>query len=246
MAGLVAAAELRGLGAEPEVWEKGDRLGGSMALSTGMIWRYRRFEDFRAECPGGDERLQRLVYDHLDDDVDWLESLGVPVRSRETGNPRTKGRHFEPAGLVATLSRAAGPEIHVGRSVRELPDAPVILACGGFAASRDLVRSHITPEADSLLLRAAPWSTGDGLRLGRRAGASVSDGMDQFYGRAMPAPPARIEERQFVDAVQLYAHHATVRNAAGDVYEARTWSEVDVVQWMARQPGARAWFTVAT
>jgi hypothetical protein len=121
----------------------------------------------------------------------------------------------------------------------------VILACGGFAANRELVRRHITPEADSLLLRASPWSTGDGLRLGRAAGAGLSPGLDEFYGRAMPAPPARIEEHQFVEAVQLYARHATVRNSAGDHYQARTWSEVDVVQWMARQPRARAWFTVS-
>ena len=43
---------------------------------------------------------------------------------------------------------------------------------------------------------------------------------------------------------QLYATHATVRNAHGDVYEPRTWSEIDVVQWTARQPGARAWYEV--
>src|SRR5207247_7550582 len=30
----------------------------------------------------------------------------------------------------------------------------------------------------------------------------------------------------------------------GERYEAQTWSEVDVVQWTARQPGARAWYRV--
>ena len=244
MAGLVAAAELRRLGAEPEVLEKGDRLGGSMALSTGMIWRYRRFEEFRAECPQGDERLQRLVSEHLDRDLDWLESLGAPVRSGETGNPRTVGRHFDPAGLVRALGGAAGPRVRLGRAVTELPDRPLILACGGFAASRELVRRHITPEADGLLVRASPWSTGDGLRLGGAGGASLSGGMDEFYGRAMPVVPATIDESQFVAGVQLYAHHATVRNASGETYQARTWSEVDVVQWMARQPEGRAWFEV--
>jgi succinate dehydrogenase/fumarate reductase flavoprotein subunit len=33
-------------------------------------------------------------------------------------------------------------------------------------------------------------------------------------------------------------------NANGDVYAAKTWSEIDVAQWTARQPGARAWFRV--
>ena len=46
------------LGAEPVVLEKGDRPGGSMLLSSGVIWRYRTVEEFRAECPGGDPDLQ--------------------------------------------------------------------------------------------------------------------------------------------------------------------------------------------
>ena len=69
--------------------------------------------------------------------------------------------------------------------------------------------------------------------------------MDEFYGRAMPAPPARVDESQFVELAQLYAHHATVENVAGERYVPRTWSEIDVVQWAARQPGARVRFRVS-
>src|SRR4029077_3628003 len=60
MAGLCAAASARELGADPAVYEKGDRPGGSMLLSSCVVWRYRTLEDFRAECPGGDVALQRL------------------------------------------------------------------------------------------------------------------------------------------------------------------------------------------
>jgi hypothetical protein len=94
------------------------------------------------------------------------------------------------------------------------------------------------------MLRSAPGSTGDGLRLGLAAGAGTSHGLDQFYGRNMPAPPARVEPSDFVALAQLYARHAEVRNAHGERYEPRTWSEIDVVQWTARQPGARAWYRV--
>ena len=96
LAGLAAAARARELGAEPVVLEKGSRAGGSMLLSSGVIWRYRSFEEFRAQCPAGDERLQRLVFDALDEGLEWLESLGAPVVERETGNPltRTKPRPF--------------------------------------------------------------------------------------------------------------------------------------------------------
>ena len=119
-----------------------------------------------------------------------------------------------------------------------------MLATGGFQADRELVRRHVTPEGGSMLLRATPWSTGDGLRLGLEAGAATSAGLDEFYGRNMPAPPARIEERDFVRLAQLYARHATVRNRDGEVFETRTWSEIDAVQWTARQPGARACYAV--
>ena len=78
--------------------EKGTRAGGSMLLSSGVIWRYRTFEEFRAQCPGGDERLQRLVFDRLDEGLEWLESLGAPVVARETGNPLTTGVRFDPEG----------------------------------------------------------------------------------------------------------------------------------------------------
>src|SRR5204862_7318275 len=72
-----------------------------------------------------------------------------------------------------------------------------------------------------------------------------SAGMDELYGRNMPAPPARIAETDFVRLSQLYARHATVTNARGERYQAHTWSETDVLQWTARQPRARAWFSVA-
>src|SRR5215472_14065687 len=108
MAGLCAAARARELGASPTVLEKGDRLGGSMLLSSGVVWRYRTFDDFRRECPEGDPRLQRVIVERLDDALDWLVSLGAPVVRRETRNPRTTGRRFDPRGLTDVLARAAG------------------------------------------------------------------------------------------------------------------------------------------
>jgi fumarate reductase flavoprotein subunit len=259
MAGLVAAAEARALGAEPVVLEKLSRPGGSMRLSSGVVWRHRELERFLAECPDGDERLQRLLFERLDDDLSWLESLGAPVVERETGNPLTSGTRFEPQGLTGALVAAAGgtvssggspaaasPGVHLGAPLHEPPaGVPLVLATGGFAASRDLLREHVTPEADHAFLRAAPGSSGDGLRIGLAAGGSASAGLDQVYARAMPAPPARIAEGDLVRLSQLYARHAEVTNEHGERYETATWSEIDVAQWQLRQPRARAWFTVA-
>jgi fumarate reductase flavoprotein subunit len=247
MAGLVAAAEARRLGAAPAVCEKLDRPGGSMRLSSGVIWRHRDFDRFRAECPGGDPELQRLLFERLDADLRWLESLGAPVLARSTGNLLTSGVRFDPEGLTRTLVDAAGgmAGVRLASPLRELSGAhPVVLATGGFAANHALVREHVTSEADHLLLRAAPGASGDGLRLGIAAGAEAGPGLDEVYARAMPAPPASVEPGDFVRLTQLYAKHAVVTNERGNAHKNATWSEIDTAQWMARQPRARAWFRV--
>ncbi len=246
LAGLVAAAEARRLGATPVVFEKLDRPGGSMRLSSGVVWRHRELERFRAECPGGDPVLQRLLFERLDDDLRWVESLGAPVVERATGNALTTGVRFDPERLTSALVEAAG-DVRLSAPVRELPDSgpAIILATGGFGAGRELLREHVTSEADHVLVRAAPGSTGDGLRLGLAAGARPSAGLGDVYARAMPAPPARVQPAQFVALSQLYATHAEVTNERGERHVTATWSEVDTAQWMARQPRARAWFRVA-
>ena len=244
MAGLSAAVRARELGADVVFHEKGTRPGGSMLLSGGFVFRYREWERFRDECPDGDPELQRLVWERLDDALAWLESLGAPVAEWETGNPLTTGLRFDNRGLVDVLVRRAG-DVRLGSALDELPgDAPVILATGGFQGDRELVREHVTPEADTLVLRSNPWSTGDGLRLGLAAGGGTSAGLGEFWGRAMPAPPAWITEETYRPLSQTYGRFARITNQHDEVYEARTWSEIDVAQWIARQPRGRAWFAV--
>ena len=164
MAGLCAAARARELGLDAVVYEKGDRVGGSMLLSSCVVWRYRDLATFREQCPGGDEELQREVLERLDDGLAWLRGLGADVVWEETGNPLTVGLRFDPRSLTDVLARAAG-EIRLGEAVPEDAE-PLLLATGGFQGDRELVREHVHPGGE-LLLRANPWSAGDGLRLGQ-------------------------------------------------------------------------------
>jgi fumarate reductase flavoprotein subunit len=236
MGGLVAAARARELGGQPVVLEKGNRPGGSMLLSSGVIWRYRTLEDFLAECPGGDPGLQRLIVEHLDDALEWLEALGAPVVEHSTGNPRTVGKRFDPRGLTEVLSRATG-EIRLETPLAELR-GPTILATGGFPTS--------LAERLGLLVRSNQWSSGDGMRLARELGAAIVGDLDEFYGRNMPAPPAQITEDRFVELAQLYGAHALVVNERGEEFarEPLSWSETDLVQATAQQPNGRAWYVV--
>ena len=234
MAGLVAAARLRELGHEPIVLEKGTRAGGSMLLSSCVVWRHLDWGAFRAECPGGDERLQRLIWERLDDALAWLESLGAEPVWRDTENPLTTGRRYDPRALTALLAAAAG-DVDLETPLAVDADPPVLLATGGFGAR--LARER------GLLLRANPWSEGDGLDYAEARGAATTAGMDEFYGRVMPAPPARIREEDFVPLAQLYGREARV--FTDDWREitppAVAWHENDLAQLI----DPRAWYVVA-
>src|SRR3954470_2162160 len=96
MAGLCAAVRATELGARPVVLEKGARAGGSMLLSSCVVWCYREWDEFRRQCPAGDEALQRLVWEGFDDAIAWLRARGAPVVSERTGNPLTTGVRFDP------------------------------------------------------------------------------------------------------------------------------------------------------
>ena len=229
MAGLCAAARARDLGAQPIVYEKGRRAGGSMLLSSGFVWRFRSVDIHLEECPGADESLVRAIVEQFDDALDWLESIGVELLTRETGNPLTTGARFDPTQLVQTLAR----DIRLGETTTE----PTILATGGFPVG--LAREK------GLMLRANPWSEGDGLELGLGRGATTVGDLDEFFGRAMPAVD-RIEEEDFVRLTQLYGQYATVKSKYGDErFEGPpAWSENDLVQEVARWRGGLAWYTV--
>jgi putative NAD(P)-binding protein/FAD binding domain-containing protein len=233
MAGLVAATRLRQLGHEPHLLEKGGRVGGSMLLSSCVVWRHLEWERFREECPRGDEDLQRLIWERLDDGLAWLESLGAESVWRDTENPLTTGRRYDPRALTRLLAQTADVELET-----PLPgdaEPPVLLATGGFPArlAREL----------GLLLRANPWSDGDGLDFALARGAATVPGMDEFYGRVMPAPPARIEEHDFVPLAQLYGREARIfSDDWREITPAQVaWHENDLAQLV----GPRAWYVVS-
>ncbi|MDX6465385.1 MAG: hypothetical protein QOI27_425 [Gaiellaceae bacterium] len=127
-----------------------------MLLSSCVVWRHLEWDEFRAECPGGDERLQRAIWERLDDALEWLVSLGAEPVWHDTENPRTTGKRFDPRALTALLAR----DVELETPLRAEPDGPLVLATGGFGKR--------LAEQQGLLLRANPWSDGAGLEHARR------------------------------------------------------------------------------
>jgi fumarate reductase flavoprotein subunit len=230
MAGLVCAARARELGLRPRLIEKGTRPGGSMLLSSCVIWRHIDWDGFRAECPGGDEVLQRLIWERLDDALDWLVSIGAEPVWEDTENPRTTGKRFDPHALTRLLAH----DVELETPLPEDAGGPLVLATGGWGKA--------LAEQLGLLLRANPWSDGGGIRYATARGAETSSGAEQFYGRVMPAPPARIGEQDFVPLSQLYGSWARVYTEEGrEITPSRVaWHESDLAQLI----GPRAWFVL--
>ena len=119
----------------------------------------------------------------------------------------------------------------VGRSSPE-GDGPLLVATGGYSVR--LARER------GLLVRSNPWSEGDGIRLALARGAAEAPS-GEFYGRAMPGP---VREEQFVAASQLYGRLARRVNDRGEEFfrGEPSWSENDLAQAIADQPGGRAWY----
>jgi fumarate reductase flavoprotein subunit len=212
--------------------------------------------------------LQGIILERLEPGLEWLEDLGVPALTRDTGNPLTFGARFDPKRTVATLADlivGSGGRILPGTALRSLLRGPgdriegvrvssgrteradaVILASGGFAGNPGLVGRHIIRGAGRMRLRAHPWSTGDGFLAALEAGALASAGLDEFYGRNLPAPPARVAPEEFVEVSQLYGRYAVAINRNGERYadEGADWSETALTRATARQPDLRAWYVV--
>ena len=95
-------------------------------------------------------------------------------------------------------------------------------------------------------VRAHQRSTGDGFLAALERGALASAGLDEFYGRNLPAPPANFPPERFVEVSQLYGRHAVAVNAGGERYadEGADWSETALTRATVHQPGLYAWYVL--
>ncbi len=248
------------------VLEKGNRLGGSMALSNGIVWTFAREDDVRRHVPDGDSVLQDLLVSALADSLRWLEGQGVELKPDQVWLGYGRGQEASPPQMTAALAdrieslggrvlmqaavqslitrdgAVAGALAFDAQGAIEIQARSVILATGGFQGNAQLLAQYVTPYADAMYLRANPWSTGDGLLAALEAGAATTPWLDTFYGHAMTAPPARFGAVGFQDMSHKYGAMAVALNLDGRRFadESAGTGEETLNVHIARQPQATA------
>jgi succinate dehydrogenase/fumarate reductase flavoprotein subunit len=263
VAGMAAAAHAAGHGARVTVLEKTERLGGSGALSAGIVWTAPDEDTFRRVCPDGDPALGRVLVEGFDAAVERVREAGVAVSERWAGQMGFGVAHRVDMDALIEHWRgrviAAGGRIELGvpadellreedglvRGVRaagaKIAAGAVLLATGGFQGDPALVRAAIGPAAEGMLVRSHPGATGDGLRMARAAGAADGGGPGGgFYGHLVPSPLSRWGADDFLPLTQYHSRQGVLVNRDGRRF-AEEWRGDEVSnQSVLRQPGSRA------
>ncbi|MGB9033607.1 MAG: FAD-dependent oxidoreductase [Paeniglutamicibacter sp.] len=134
------------------------------------------------------------------------------------------------SGVTVRLPSNEILDIHAGA---------VVVATGGFQGDPEALARYMGPNADRLLFRSNPGSVGDGLRLGRAAGAGSSTGMSTFYGHLLPWPVNVFTAEQFLPYSQYYSGHTIMVNLRGERFTDETLGDELINQDLTFQPQAR-------
>lgn len=267
MAGLVAALQAQALGAQVTLLEKGAAPGGSLWLSGGTLWCAKTVEDLKRLVPRGDPVLGPILVEDCPAGVAWLQSLGARLTRLDSLPDRNvywtepNPRHFV-THLVQTFQAGGGALIcdsmgerlvcddtgrvigivarTAGQLIEYRADA-VILTTGGFQANPELRARYFGPNADRLILRSNPNSTGDGLLMATAVGAAASRAMPTFYGHLMPAPPAVIPIHDFIGYTMYHSEQSVLVNLRGERFIDESWGDETNNQAVTRQPEALAY-----
>jgi succinate dehydrogenase/fumarate reductase flavoprotein subunit len=144
MAGMAAAARAAELGLEVVVAEKGDEVGGSAALSAGVVWTAPDVETARRVAPEGDPALQRALVEGFDGAIERVRAAGVAVSERWSGQMGFGiAHHVDIAALLGRWRAALGDAVLTRTAAREL-----VLDADG--AVRGAVLTRATPQQEPL------------------------------------------------------------------------------------------------
>jgi succinate dehydrogenase/fumarate reductase flavoprotein subunit len=249
------------LGLEVVVVEKGDEVGGSAAFSAGIVWTAPDVGTARRVARDGDPALQRALVEGFDAAVARVRDAGVAVSERWTGQMGFGvAHHVEVGALLAQWRAALAGAVLTRTAVRELVvDADgavrgavltrgdvevdaraVLLATGGFQGDGELVGRLIGPGAERMPVRSNPGSVGDGMRLGRAAGASLSRSLSGFYGHLIPDRLDRFDVADYLPLTQYHSNRSILVNVHGRRFTDESRGDEVSNQLVLREPEGRA------
>jgi succinate dehydrogenase/fumarate reductase flavoprotein subunit len=265
MAGCAAATRAAQAGASVVLVEKLDAIGGSAAYA-GFVWSAPTIEVMEQANPDADPALARRLVEDYDAAVDWLRALDVHVGEPVTVLRFGRGRAFDSANFLLTCERtvreAEGCELiagawterliledgHVCGAVvvtaagqrRGIRARATVLATGGFGGDPELRADLIRAQARHMTLRANRGSVGDGLRLGRLAGAAVGAPDAGFYGHLIPSRIAYDDPYELATLTFYHSEHGVLVNLDGQRFWDETIGDHITPMHLLEQPEARA------
>lgn len=263
-AGLATAAHAAQHGARTLVLEKADHLGGSAALSAGILWTAPDRETLRRIQPDGDPVRGPLLVEGYERAVAEVRAAGAGV-SEEWTDHLEWGRacKIDIAALFAAWSERIGDAggliltsvsdvrllqegrrvtgvgyVHQGRAL-ETAAPSTILATGGFQGDTELRQTLIGNGADTVAVRGNPCSVGDGFRLGSGAGGAASRHLSAFYGHLLPSP-LTVSPEHFLPLTQYHSAYGIIVNRRGRRFTDESLGDEVSNQMVARDVEQRA------
>jgi succinate dehydrogenase/fumarate reductase flavoprotein subunit len=262
-AGLAAANRAVDLAGRVLLLEKGSEVGGSAALSAGILWTAPDVEVGRRIQPDGDPLLTRLVIEGYEQAVADVRAAGVTVSpewrdhlewgrackidiadlfARWSAKVNSSGdllTSISDLKLICDQAGVSGVRFrHAGETKVALGRA-VVLATGGFQGDPELKQRFIGGGADDIAVRSNPRSVGDGFRLGSAAGAAASRHLSGFYGHTLPSP-VPVTPEVFLRLTLYFSTYGVIVNRLGRRFTDESLGDEVSNQFVLHQPGKRA------
>ncbi|MGD9541038.1 MAG: FAD-dependent oxidoreductase [Parvularculaceae bacterium] len=270
MAGMTAAAFAAGKGLSVGVVEKAPKTGGSALYAAGGMTRPLDLGAWKTANAGGDPVFADMLFNKCDETVEWIESLGVDISAPANGQDiigtpsRMRGIDIlkylalcrveveNAGGWIITDARVErllfeNDEV-VGAVVTDRDGTTTvrakntIVATGGFQGSPELRRRHLGENAKDMLLRANPFSVGDGLNLARSVGGAETEIMDYFYGHVIPFPlNHEFRAQDYLRLAMAYlVRRSLLLDKSGQRFVDESLTYCYDARAVLKQPGARA------
>lgn len=263
MAGLSAAARVAEAGLRVAVVEAADEVGGSAAMSGGILWTLESTAKMLYHG-GGDPAFGALIAEGYRDGIAWLR--GRDVHLSNVVNP-LNGRGYQAdmlghfAQAVVSVEGAGGVVVRDTRVERLLTDgqgrvigahtshadgemdifAPwTLLSTGGYQGCAEMRETYLGLNGRNMLLRSNPTSDGAGLRLGMAVGGQAPAGNQGFYGHLVTHSPAWGDPRLFTRLSQYHSDFTVLLNERGDRFCDESDGDHSNTHRTLQQPGGRA------